>query len=148
MLCGVSLKLCEGTVKCQRGHHATFIAITQCNRSDAGARPLDKRQSESAALQPVLARQGIKALKNTLQRIIRDTTSAIGHREQDLRLRFIRGQCNNPPGGVKSMALSSKLPRACSSSSGSPATHREVLWIVSVIFFAVRTAERASAAGK
>lgn len=93
---------------------------------------------------PVFARQRIKPLEDTRQRKVRDPRPGIGNRQRDPISLRPRAQGNGSPSGVKSMALSSKLPSACSSKAGSAATVNVDGIISSAIFFVASWMARAS----
>ena len=70
----------------------------------------------------VFARQRIESLKDSFQRKIRDSAAVVGNLNHASSLRISTARAISPPWGVKSIALSIRLPSACPSSAPSPLT--------------------------
>ena len=82
---GENLKLCEGTVKSQRGDHAAFGPIVQIDIAVMQARDFtNERQPKAAALMAVFARQRIESLKDSFRGIVRNTAPVVDNAQLHL----------------------------------------------------------------
>ena len=87
------MKLCEGTVKSQRGDHAAFGPIVQIDIAVMQARDFtNERQPKAAALMAVFARQRIESLKDSFQGIVRNTAPVVDNAQLHLFISLLRSQ--------------------------------------------------------
>ncbi len=80
---------------------------------------MGEAEPQTAALALVRARQGVEALEDARQGVVGNAGAAVGDPKTVALLLLAAAQGDQPVGGEKSMALSSRLPMACSTSSGS-----------------------------